>query len=188
MEHPRLSKINVSAVQPAGIRMGDFVLPARFERRDQACLQLGKTAYPRPDDRHLKLVKRANADDMFVVTGPLPCLKGVKMSYMDSVSTELPFALQFVHFAPFQKDKRKCGQCPAMTRVGALYCHTQDVARTRDSTPNHWLCEPCATESLANLLPQSICPTCLAVPFCVFLSPPLRSLKTNQIISEGFRR
>ena len=96
VEHPRLSKINVAPVLPAGIRMGNNILPARFEKRDQDRLQLGRTAYPNPVGKHLKLVKRANANDMFVVTGPLPCLKGVKMSYMNSVSTLTSFIAAFI--------------------------------------------------------------------------------------------
>ena len=102
VENIRLSKPNVQPLLPAGIRVGDMRLPRRFEVRDQLRFHPGAVAY----DPHLDpgaMHRRANTGDQFIVTGPLPCLKGVKMTYMrfDGV--------------------RQCTQCPKRTRIGILY-------------------------------------------------------------------
>ena len=108
---------------------------------------------------------RANTANQFVVTGPLPCLKGQKMTFMKFDGL------------------RKCTQCFVDTRVGILYVHAQDK---EFHSENHFLCERCGSECLANLPPTTICPTCFRVPYLLFISPPMRSGGIS--ISEGFRR
>ena len=53
---------------------------------------------------------------------------------------------------------------------------------------SHFHCEACASESLANLIPQAACPTCWVIPYKIFISPPVRHKITQQILTEGFRR
>ena len=69
VENVRLSKPNRSSVKPAGIREGDYVLPYKFERRDQTRFAVnGKVL--RTDQLNPKVMHaRANTGDQFVVTG-----------------------------------------------------------------------------------------------------------------------
>ena len=50
------------------------------------------------------------------------------------------------------------------------------------------MCEQCASESLANMIPQALCICCFVVPFKIFITPPVRHAITQKILTEGFRR
>ena len=76
------------------------------------------------------------------MTGPLPCLKSVKMCYSGCIGS------------------RTCLACGKETRVGILCVH-DDMDQGRR---NHFHCQECANESVANLPPQHVCITCLTVP------------------------
>ena len=57
---------------------------------------------------------------------------------------------------------RKCLQCDTWTRVGLIYVHNTNFNVDGDASKNHFVCEPYANESLANLPPQCICSYCFS--------------------------
>ena len=100
----------------------------------------------------------------------MPCLKGVKMSYL------------------YTTGKRRCLQCGVFTRVGCLMVHALGKYARNEAgdSENHWICERCMNCSLANLPPQCFCLVCLRVPKAIYCTPPMISGGT--VICEGYRR
>ena len=121
--------------------MDNDVLPQRYELRDQPRFQLGQPILQDLIRNRNLYLKRGNSADHFVVTGnnqsnyimsmnkifvilgPLPCLKSVKASYMRSIH------------------KRRCLQCGLFTRVGIIFVHHGGHNVDQDSSKNHFLCE-----------------------------------------------
>ena len=167
VENINLSKPNRSPVIPAGIRKDDLPHPAKFEIRDQLRFKLGEAVLLDAQLNPQAVNARANTGDQFVVTGQLPGLKGIKSSFMK------------------EGKLKTCRLCRKVTRVGIMYVHGHDGP---SQMGNHWCCEACGQESLANLPPHCICPVCFRVPLALFLTPHIRHRVTQRVVSEGFRR
>ena len=101
----------------------------------------------------------------------MPCLKGVKMSYL------------------YTTGKRRCLQCGFYTRVGCLMVHAIGKHDRTDAgdEANHWICERCVNCSLANLPPQCFCLVCLRVPKAIYCTPPMVG-HNGIVVCEGYRR
>lgn len=57
-------------------------------------------------------------------------------------------------------DRKSCQACGKETRVGTLCVHSDSETGKK----NHFHCQECSNESVANLPPQHVCITCLTVP------------------------
>ena len=82
-ESPRESRCNFLPTYPAGTRLGNQKLPDQYGDFNQKKYEIGSCVDQRAlDGDKDRLYRRANAADNFVVTGPVSCLKGVRMSYL----------------------------------------------------------------------------------------------------------
>ena len=87
---PRESRCNFLPLLPAGIREGDRLLPEKWRGTGRyGEFALGEVV----DPKALRLTVEVggnifqcdNTSDRFIVTGPFPCFKSVKMGYLDDV-------------------------------------------------------------------------------------------------------
>ena len=78
----RDSGANFQPIYPAGVRKGDRRLPEQYRRLGDPNFELGRRVDPEIWENRDKIFQRGNTADFFVVTGPCPMLKGVKMAYL----------------------------------------------------------------------------------------------------------